>query len=258
MSTLLNVYQDGVMILTLNRPEVMNALSSELAEVLAAAVVAASERKDVLCIVIKGAGHKAFCAGTDLKERRGLDADQKWAQSRKLWTLNQALLASPKPVIAAIDGWCLGGGFELALYCDLRLATESSLFGWPEMSLGAYPGGGAAVMLPRLIGPSATKKMLFATDRWTATELAAIGLLNWSVPVASFEAKLAEVIEEIRRRSPLALSTLKEVLAHTTEMTFEEAAQFDMSRRRPLEGTKDYLEGITAHFEKRRAVFTGE
>ena len=258
MSILLREFKESAVQFTLNRPEVLNALSSELAEALASAVNDMSNRKDVRCIVIRGAGGKAFCAGTDLKERRHLNADEKWAQSRKLWTINQALLASPKPIIAAIDGWCLGGGFELALFCDLRLATDSSVFGWPEMTLGAYPGSGAAVMLPRLIGPSATKKMMFATHRNSAAEVEALGLLNWLVPKEKFETSLSEIIKEINRRSPLALAALKEVIARAVELPFEEAMRFDHSRRRPLEATKDYQEGITAHFEKRQPVFTGD
>jgi enoyl-CoA hydratase/carnithine racemase len=258
MSVLLKKYDDGVATITLNRPNVLNSLSSDMTLQACAAVREASTRTDVRCIIIRGAGGKAFSAGTDLKERRGLDADGKWAQSRTLWDLNQALLVSPKPVIAAIDGWCLGGGFELALFCDLRFASSSSVFGWPEMTLGAYPGGGTAVILPRLIGPSAAKKMLFATERYSASEVESIGLLNWSVPREQFEEKLAEIVGAIKRRSPLALAALKEVLARATELPFDAAATFDMSRRRPLEGTKDYQEGIAAHFEKRPAVFIGE
>lgn len=258
MSILLRELQNGVATVTLNRPEVLNALSSELTNLATAAVREFAGMKEVRVIILKGAGGRAFSAGTDLKERRHLTAEEKWAQSRTLWHLNNAVMASPKPVIAAIDGYCLGGGFELALFCDLRIATSTSQFGWPEMTLGAYPGGGTAVVLPRLIGPSATKKMLFATHRNGAAEVEAMGLLNWCVPKESFESKLSEVVEEIMRRSPLALAALKEVLPRSLELPFEEAAKFDMSRRRPLEATKDYVEGIQAHFEKRRPVFVGE
>ena len=138
MAVLLTEQKGSALVLTLNRPEVMNALSSELAQNLLAAVQSAGERREVRAIVISGAGDKAFCAGTDLKQRRDLTPDEKWAQSRTLWDVNQAIWNSPKAVIAAIGGWCLGGGFELALYCDLRIAAEDARFGWPEMTLGAY------------------------------------------------------------------------------------------------------------------------
>lgn len=258
MSILQKTIEDGVAQLTMNRPEVLNALSGELTDAITAGVNEASARKDVRCIVIRGAGGKAFSAGTDLKERRGFDAEQKFAQSRKLWVLNQALMASPKPTIAAIDGWCLGGGFEMAIFCDLRIATENSVFGWPEMTLGAYPGGGTAVILPRLIGPSAAKKMLFATHRNTAKELESMGLVNWLAPTGGLDAKIADVVADIKRRSPLALAALKEVMAKCADLPFDEAARFDNKLRRPLEGTRDYVEGIEAHFEKRAPVFTGE
>jgi enoyl-CoA hydratase/carnithine racemase len=258
MAILLQDLKDGVATLTLNRPEVMNALSGELTNKVTAGVNEFSLRKDVRAIVIRGAGGKAFSAGTDLKERRIFSAEEKWAQSRTLWHLNNALMASAKPIIAVIDGYCLGGGFELALFCDLRIATSHSQFGWPEMTLGAYPGGGTAVILPRLIGPSATKKMLFATHRNSVAELEAMGLINWSVAKEKLEQKLLEVVEQIKQRSPLAIAALKQVLPRSTELPFDQAAQFDMAHRRPLEGTKDYEEGIAAHFEKRKAIFVGE
>ena len=168
--------------LTLNRPEVMNAMSSELAQELLAAVQSAGERRDLRSIVICGAGDRAFCAGTDLKQRRDLSPDEKWAQSRTLWELNQAIWNSPKAVIAAIGGWCLGGGFELALYCDLRIAAEDARFGWPEMTLGAYPGGGGAVMLPRIVGRAKAKELFFTARRIGAAEALALGLVERVVP----------------------------------------------------------------------------
>lgn len=258
MSVLLTEYRDGAAHFTLNRPESMNALSMELARTLDAAIAEASARRDVRAIVIRGAGGRAFCAGADLKERRGLDADGKWAQSRTTWSVNQSLRSSPKPVICVIEGWCLGGGFELMLYCDLRISADDARFGWPEMTLGAYPGGGAATMLPRLIGQSQAIKMLFATHRSTPAELLQMGLLHWVVPMAELDRTLEEVLEQIRARAPLALDALKQVLNQATERPFIESAEFDMSLRRPLEGTRDYLEGIEAHFEKRKPNFTGE
>ena len=134
----------SVVTLVINRPQVMNAMSSDLAEALLTEIENTSAIKGIRSIVITGSGGKAFCAGTDLKERITLSADEKWKQSRRLFALNEVIWNCPLPVIAAIDGWCLGGGFELALYCDIRVGTFSSTFGWPEMTLGAYPGGGGA------------------------------------------------------------------------------------------------------------------
>jgi enoyl-CoA hydratase/carnithine racemase len=257
MAVLLSEQKGGTLVLTLNRPEVMNALSSELAQELLAAVQAAGERGDVRAIVISGAGDKAFCAGTDLKQRRDLTPDEKWAQSRTLWDVNQAIWNSPKAVIAAIGGWCLGGGFELALYCDLRIAADDARFGWPEMTLGAYPGGGGAVMLPRIIGRTKAKDLFFTARRIGAAEAFALGLVERVVPRAQLFDTALEFSREMENTSPLGLAAVKQVINRGADLPLADAAELDQSLRRPLEATHDYEEGIRAHFEKRKPVFNG-
>lgn len=256
--TILRVERQGSAVhLVLNRPEARNALSSALAEATTAEVAAAIADGACRSIVIRGAGG-SFCAGTDLKERRALDADGKWAQSRRLWALVRAILDSPKPVVAAIDGWCLGGGFELALACDLRIATEAAAFGFPEMTLGAYPGGGGAVLLPRLVGIAAAKRLLFARRRISGQEAQAIGAVDWlEADAGGMDRRIAEVAAEIEARSPLALAALKPVLRAAVDLPLDDAFAFDMEHRRPLEGTRDYQEGLAAFFEKRTPRFTG-
>jgi enoyl-CoA hydratase/carnithine racemase len=140
MSILLTESRDAVLTLTLNRPEFRNALSAELARTLASAVTNAGH--EIRCIVVRGAPG-AFCAGMDLKERRTLDADGKWEQAQSLRDLTAAIMASPKPVIAAISGWCLGGGFELALSCDLRVATADAAVGLLRRRFGSVWSIGA-------------------------------------------------------------------------------------------------------------------
>ncbi len=243
--------------LVLNRPELRNAISSELAERATAEVVRAGSDPGCRVIVLRGAGG-CFSAGTDLKERRQLDADGKWAQSRKGWALVRAILDCPKPVVAAIDGWCLGGGFEQALACDLRIATEAATFGFPEMTLGAYPGGGGAVLLPRLVGIAAAKRLFFASRRISAKEAQAIGVVDWlEADEAAMHRRIATVVAEIEARAPLALAALKQVLKGVVDLPLDEAFRFDMQHRRPLEGTADYVEGIAAFFEKRTPKFVG-
>jgi enoyl-CoA hydratase/carnithine racemase len=165
MPVLLQEEREGVLLLTLNRPQALNALSTELAVALLRAVEAVKLRRDVRALIVAGAGVRAFCAGADLRERRGLNADGKWAQNRRLWEVNEALWTLPQAVIAAIHGWCLGGGFELALFCDLRIATRAAVFSFPEMTLGTYPGAGGAIALPRLIGLGRAKEILFTARR---------------------------------------------------------------------------------------------
>ena len=258
MAVLLTKQEGNALFLTLNRPEVMNALSSELAWELLAAVQAAGERRDVRTIVISGAGEKAFCAGTDLKQRRDLTPDEKWAQSRMLWNVNQEIWNSPKAVIAAIGGWCLGGGFELALYCDLRIAADDARFGWPEMTLGAYPGGGAAVMLPRIIGRAKAKELFFTAKRIGAVEALALGIVERVVPRAQLHTMALEFAREMDGTSPLGLAAVKQSINLGSDLPLAEAAELDQTLRRPLEATRDYEEGIRAHFEKRKPVFRGE
>jgi enoyl-CoA hydratase/carnithine racemase len=258
MAILLIEQQGSARVLTLNRPDVMNAMSSELALELREAVQSAGECRDVRAIVITGAGEKAFCAGTDLKQRRDLSPDEKWAQSRTNWNVNQAIWNSPKAVIAAIGGWCLGGGFELALYCDLRIAAEDARFGWPEMTLGAYPGGGGAVMLPRIVGRAKAKELFFTARRIDAAEALALGLVERVVPRPQLLDATLEVVREMEKTSPLGLAAVKQTINQGADLPFQNAVELDQSLRRPLEATRDYEEGIRAHFEKRKPVFRGE
>jgi enoyl-CoA hydratase/carnithine racemase len=258
MPMILTEQKGSALVLTLNRPEVLNALSMELAEELLNAVQDASERRDVRAIVITGAGDKAFSAGIDLKQRRDLSPEGKWEQSRALWHVSQAIQGSPKAVIAAIGGWCLGGGFEIALPCDLRIAADDAQFGWPEMTLGAYPGAGAAVLLPRLIGRSKANKLFFTPRRIDATEALSIGLVEEVVPREQLLETALAYVTEMERTSPLGLAALKQVINQGADLPLLEAAELDARLRRPLEATRDYEEGIRAHFEKRKPVFRGE
>ncbi|MDH5537461.1 MAG: enoyl-CoA hydratase-related protein [Betaproteobacteria bacterium] len=258
MDILLQEERDGVLILTLNRPQAHNALSSELAEHLYAVLEATAERRDVRVIVLLGAGDKAFCAGTDLKERRDLTPDEKWAQRTRGWRVNQFIWRMPQPVIALIHGWCLGGGFELALFCDLRIAAPDAVFSFPEMTLGAYPGSGAAIVLPRTIGRSRAKELFFTARRVTADEALELGIVEWVVPREQLLDKALELAEQIKGTSPLGVGAVKRMVNLGADLSFDAAADLNDALRRPLEATKDYEEGIRAFFEKRKPAFRGE
>lgn len=258
MPVLLQEERDGTLLLTLNRPDVHNAISSELAEALLAAVTAAGARRDIRALVITGAGDRAFCAGTDLRERRGLDADGKWAQRTRGWNVNRALWTLPQPVIAAIHGWCLGGGFELALFSDLRIATPEAVFSFPEMTLGAYPGSGAAIALPRLIGPGRAREIFFTARRVPAQEALALGIVERVVAREKLLEEALALAGRMKACSPLGLAAVKQMVNLGTDLPFEEAVALNDRLRRPLEATKDYEEGIRAFFEKRAPRFIGE
>lgn len=258
MSILLTEERDGVMLITLNRPESHNALSSELALSLAEQLERIGERRDLRAVVITGAGDRAFCAGADLKERRNLTPDEKWAQRSKLWRVNQLMWRLPQPVIAAIHGWCLGGGFELALFSDLRVASEEAEFSFPEMTLGAYPGAGAAIALPRLIGSARAKDLFFTARRLSAREALKLGVVEWVVPRERLLEKAFAIAEQIKGTSPLGVAGIKQMVNLGADLSFDAAVELNEALRRPLEATKDYEEGIKAFFEKRKPVFRGE
>jgi len=257
MSILLQEENDGVVTLTLNRPEVLNTLSSELSSKLHGAIQEVGKRSDVRVVIITGAGDRAFCAGADLKERRNLNADEKWQQRTRIWEAAEAIWRLPQPVIAAVHGHCLGGGFELALYCDLRVAADNTVFSFPEMTLGAYPGAGAAVVLPRLIGRGRAKEIFFTARRVKADEALSLGLVEHVVPRGKILSKANEIAVEIKKSSPLGVARVKQMVNFGADLEFEEANALNDKLRRPLEGTEDYLEGIAAFFEKRPARWVG-
>lgn len=258
MTILLEERRGAALVLRMNRPEAMNALSSALVRALADGVAAAAKAPGVRAIVIAAAGGKAFSAGTDLKERRDLDAGGKAAQSRSLLELAFVIRACPRPVIAAIGGWCLGGGFELALACDLRLAADDARFGFPEMTLGAYPGSGGPVTLSRIVGVARAKEILFSARRLDANEALRLGLVERVAPRAELDQAAIAWVGEMEATAPLALAALKRSLDEGIAMPFEAAAENDQQLRRPLDATKDYAEGMRSHFERRKPDFRGE
>ncbi len=259
MSHLLVEERDGIVILTLDRPDALNAITQALAQDIEAALVGIAGRREVRVVVIAGAGGRAFSAGTDLKERRDLDADGKWAQSAALRKANEAIWNQPQPVIAAIGGYCLGGGFEIACNCDLRIAGEDAVFAWPEMQLGAYPGGSAGVVFPRLVGRARAKELFFTARRVEADEALELGIVERVVAKGRHLEAAIELAETIKvNSSPLGAAAVKRMVNYGTDMSTGDAQALNEALRRPLEATKDYEEGIRAFFEKRRPVWRGE
>ncbi len=258
MSTVLVERQGSACVLTLNRPDALNALTSEMLAELLDAVEAVESQPEVRAVVIAGAGEKAFCAGIDLKQRSALSATGKMAQSRMVLRLNQSLWSCSRPVIAAIGGWCMGAGFELALHCDLRIAADDARFAFPEMTLGAYPGGGGAVMLPRLIGAARAKSLLFSARRPSAAEALALGIVEQVVPRTELLPAALALAAALDATAPLAIAALKKSINQGLEAPLDAAIELDQALRRPLDATRDYEEGIKAHLEKRKPQFRGE
>jgi enoyl-CoA hydratase/carnithine racemase len=248
---------DSTLVLTINRPDKRNALSGEVAQALVSVIAEANTNSAIRSVIIEGAGGKAFSAGADLKERASADAEQKWQLSRRLLDINKAILASPKIFYSSINGWCLGGGLELALACDFRIADHTAVFGWPEVKLGAYPGAGAAVLMPRLIGIQKTKQFLLGAKNINVDEALSIGLIDAVTEPGQATSVCLQRSAQLKAVAPLAQAALKASVYTTTSLSLEDAFAVDGQFRQPLEATQDYQEGIKAFFEKRAPKFMG-
>jgi enoyl-CoA hydratase/carnithine racemase len=247
----------GIVTATLNRPEALNALNASLAEQLRALLENLAGRRDVRVLVLTGAGDRAFSAGADLKERRAMAPDELWAHSRKIHRVCDMLETFPQPTVCAIAGYCLGGGLELALAADIRIASPGAQFGFPEMTLGAFPGAGGPVRLPRIIGPAWAKEILLTARRVGAEEARALGLVHYVVPQPELAERAHAIARQVLRVSPLGARAVKQIVNRGAGMTTEDATALANALRRPLEATQDYQEGLRAHFEKREPRFTG-
>ncbi len=176
--------EDGIAVVTLNRPEALNSLNRALRMELMELFPALDVRKDVKVIVITGAGDKAFCTGADLKERSAKTTEELVFERHYLTSKSNGLLAGiSKPVIAAIKGYCMAGGYEMVLQCDIAIASDNAIFSLPEVSHGFFPGGGACQRLPRLVGYQMAKELILTGRRWDAKEAKELGLINKIVPI---------------------------------------------------------------------------
>jgi enoyl-CoA hydratase/carnithine racemase len=245
--------------ITLNRPEARNALSRALVAGFRAALadLAADPNLRVLIVTADRSGN-AFCAGADLVERTHLSAEERLDHLHAISGLCEELAAFPTPTIAAIHGFALAGGSEVALACDLRVAAEGSVFGLPEVAVAIIPGGGGVVRLPRIVGSAIARELLFTGRRVPAEEALAIGLINRLVPPAELDTTVREIADQICANAPLAVRAVKRALATSEGLPGPEAVQAVLRERIPLDKTRDYVEGITAFAEKRKPQYTGE
>ena len=243
--------------LTLSRPEVLNAISRELATDLQAACESLAARTDVWVVIVTGAGDRAFCAGADLKERRMLSADERAAHTVAIEAAAEALAALPMPTIAAIRGFALAGGAELAIACDLRVAAEDATLGFPEVRIGIFPGAGGALRLPRIVGGGVARDLLFTGRRVTAEEAFRIGLVDRLVAPQSMLGSASELAASIVANAPLAVRGVKRALEESHARPLQDARSAVSALRATLDSTADYEEGLAAFAEKRAPRFTG-
>jgi enoyl-CoA hydratase len=255
--TLLVERRNRVVIVTINRPEKRNALNIQTRAEGAQILEELREDESVGVVVFTGAGDKAFIAGADIAEFAGRTAltQRDVMVARSLFT---AIDTFPKPVIAMINGYCLGGGCELALACDLRLASETASFGQPEINLGIIPGGGGTQRLTRLVGEGKAMEMILTGEIIDAHTAYKIGLVNMVVPAADLEAKTMEIASRIAEKSPVALRMAKEAVKIASRSNLDEGLRREVDLFALCFSSEDKDEGVKAFLEKRKPVFKGK
>jgi enoyl-CoA hydratase len=255
--TLLFEKRDRVGIITINRPDKRNALNIKTREEGAALLDELRNDTSVAVVVITGAGDKAFIAGADIAEFAGRTAimQRDVMTARSLFT---AIDTFPKPIIAMINGYCLGGGCELALACDIRIASETASFGQPEINLGIIPGGGGTQRLTRLVGEGKAMEMILTGEIIDAKSAYAIGLVNHIFPADQLQAKTIEIANRIAEKSPIALSLAKEAVKLASRSTLDEGLRREVDLFALCFSTEDKNEGVSAFLEKRKPEFKGK
>ncbi|MBI3273227.1 MAG: enoyl-CoA hydratase/isomerase family protein [Planctomycetes bacterium] len=249
--------REGIGVVTLNRPEARNALDKKTVNELHAALAQLAEDRSVGVVILTGAGDKVFVAGADIKElRTRTKAD---ALARINTGLFAAIDAFEKVTIAAVNGWALGGGFELALACDLRIASPNARFGFPETGLGIIPGAGGTQRLPRLVGLGRAKEIVLLGDTFDAARAEALGIVSRVVsPPDDLLAAARELGRKVLARAPLATRLAKLTLNASARTDLDTGLTIEMLAQAVTFESKDKVEGMTAFIEKRKPAFRGE
>jgi len=247
---------NGIAVLTVNRPQVRNALNKDTVREIRQAIAEVREDDSVRVLIVTGAGDKAFVAGADLNSLQQRGMVETLANENQLVLTELASLE--KPVIAAVNGFALGGGCELAMACDIRIASENAKFGQPEPGLGFLPGAGGTQRLPRLVGAAKAKELIFTGDVIDAREAEKIGLVNKVVPPEELMKAAREMAEKIMKKGPLAIRMAKLVIDKGLDVDLSSALLLERVSQTVLFGSEDRQEGIAAFFEKRPPEFKGK
>jgi enoyl-CoA hydratase len=258
MSTLRIDREDHVVILTLNRPDKLNALNEELLSELASAVTGLEGDPAARVAILTGAGEKAFAAGADIAAMAEMTPTQATRFARLGHRLGTAVEQASLPVIAAVNGFALGGGCELALCCDFVYASDRAKFGQPEVGLGILPGFGGTQRLARRVGAARARELCMTGDAVGAEQALQMGLVNAVVPHAELLPRVREVAKKIASRGPLAISAVKRTILRGADMALASANELEVGAFAALFGTHDQREGMRAFLEKRPAKFEGK
>jgi enoyl-CoA hydratase len=254
--TLLLEKHGAVALVTINRPDKLNALNIKTREEGAALLEELAHDDSVRVVVFTGAGEKSFVAGADIAEFEG-----RTAHTQRSVMLGRSLFTAfdnfPKPVIAMINGFCLGGGCELALACDLRIASDKARLGQPEINLGIIPGGGGTQRLTRLVGEGKAMELILTGDMIDAPTAHSIGLVNMVVPHEELKDKTMALAAKIAEKSPIALRMAKESVRIASRSNLDEGLRREIDLFALCFASEDKEEGVKAFMEKRKPVFTG-
>jgi len=245
-----------VTLLVISNAERQNALTASMRSELTSALQWADEEEEVRAVVLTGAGERSFAAGGDINElaERTLEEQRTIMENGSVFG---AVRRMRKPVIAAINGICLGGGLELALSCDLRIAGAHARFGQPEVSIGLIPGGGGTQMLPRIVGLGHAMRLVLTGDVIDAVEAQRIGLVNEVVPAAALRGRAVSLATHIASKAPLAVLAAKEATRAALDLPFEEGRQRELALFEQCLDSADRIEGVGAFLAKRPACFRG-
>ena len=253
-TVVVDVGPSGIVDIWLNRPEQLNAMSVEMVKALLS-VVDSAVAAGAMALVIRAKG-RGFCAGADLKERRTMTEAERYAHNRAINAAVNSIAAAPIPTIAAINGVAMGGGLELALGCDMRIAAESARIGLTESRIGAIPGAGGTQRLPRLIGISRALELMYAGEPVSARKAAEIGLVNGCVPDEDLDKMVKTYTDLLGARSPSAIRILKKVVYEGMNGSLAEGLECERESLSQILGSADYAEGLAAFAEKRAPKFS--
>ena len=257
MSVVLTEISERILTVTINRPDKLNALNAEVMDALSGAFDSARSDDAVGGVILTGAGEKAFVAGADITIFRTFTPAGARAFARKGQALFDRIENLGKPVVAAVNGFALGGGCELALACTLRVASKTAKLGQPEVNLGVMPGYGGSQRLPRLVGKGRALEILLTGDPVTAEEAFRIGLVNRVVEPGELAGAARAVLSKILSRAPLAVGYVLDAVNHGLDMPFAAAEDYEATLFGLCVSTEDMKEGVGAFLEKRPAKFTG-
>jgi enoyl-CoA hydratase len=249
---------EGIATITLNRPEALNAFNKEVTDEVLRAVEDAKADENVRVVVLTGAGEKAFSAGADIKAMKGMNA----LKARELSLMGEKLCNAfenlEKPVIAALNGYALGGGLEVAMACDLRITSENARMGQTEVNIGLIPGWGGTQRLTRLVGRTKAKELVFTGRMIDAKTAEQLGIVNMVVPADKFRETVRQFAAELASKAPVALKVAKAVINKGADMSLDAAIALEREGFGVAASTEDLQEGVSAFIEKRKPAFKGK